>query len=75
MTPDKTAWYLPADDIPGEPTIVRLTAQMGLPHMELHISGGDGFTSPARARRLALQLLEAANAAEERVFVDEREVS
>lgn len=59
------SWRLPADD-PGDlTTLVTLSAQMGLPTMEIELIDGDGHMSPARARRLAMLLTEAASQAEQ----------
>lgn len=58
-------WKLPAEDPNDPPTVVQLTAQMGLPTMEVEMYDGDGFMSPPHARRLAMLLNEAATQAEQ----------
>lgn len=59
----------------GDPaTVVQLTAQMGLPTLEVELVDGDGFMSPARARRLAMLLTEAATRAEECLLSPQQEL-
>lgn len=52
-----------------EPTVIHTSAELGLETLDLELVEGDGFMSPARARRLAMLLNAAADYAESCVKV------
>lgn len=69
-----TLWRLPAEDPNDDPTVIRTSAELDLPTLDLEMVDGDGFMSPARARRLAMLLNAAADYAESCVIVNELDV-